>query len=346
MHEIVIVIADLYLPRDGDEARTAAGALAAPPALAQLLRFGTRAPGAPGGWREWLARWLGRADLAAVPVANVAAAGSGVREDAVLWLATPMHWVAGMRGVQLDGRAILRLTDAELGSLAADFNAAFRHSAVALQPLGAGELLAHGPDAAGIRTVEPARAWLAGLAESLPAGTGATAAALRRLGSELEMWLRDQAVNRARAARGERTVSALWFWGGPSAPAGVLPPRLHESPAQVPTLALGSDAYLTGLARLAGARAGPLPEVLDAGAAAQRTVLVIELAGLGTGEDWSLAGALAEADRRYIAPALAALQRGAAGALTVLANDRVLVMRPAHRLRLWRRPRAGLAVLA
>jgi len=79
VHEIVIVIADLYLPRDGDEARAAAGALVAPPALAQLLRFGTRTPGAPGGWREWLARWLGRADLAAVPVANVAAAGSGVR---------------------------------------------------------------------------------------------------------------------------------------------------------------------------------------------------------------------------------------------------------------------------
>src|SRR6185312_16255250 len=103
------------------------------------------------------------------------------------------------------------------------------------------------------------------------------------------MWLRDQAVNRARAARGERTVSALWFWGGPSAPAGMLPPRLYESPAQVPTLALGSDAYLAGLARLTGARAEPLPEVLDAGTAAQRTVLVIELAGLDTGEDWSLA---------------------------------------------------------
>jgi len=345
VREIVIVIADLYLPREADEARAAAGALGAPAALAQLLRFGTCTPGAPGGWRDWLARWLGRADLAGVPVANVAAAGSGVREDAALWLATPMHWVAGLNGVHLDGRAILRLADAELASLAADFNAAFRHSAVALQPLGA-ELLAHGPDAAGIRTVEPARAWLAGLAESLPAGPGATAGALRRLGSEVEMWLRDQAVNRARAARGERTVSALWFWGGPSGPAAPLPPRLHESPAPVPTLALGADAYLAGLARLTGAQARPLPETLEAGAAAARTVLVIELAALGAGEGWSLAGALLEADRRYIAPALAALQRGAAATLTVLANDRVVVMRSGHRLRLWRRPGAGLAVLA
>jgi hypothetical protein len=343
VREIVIVIADLYLPREAQ----AAGALAAPPALAQLLRFGTRSSLAGGSWREWLARWLGRADLAAVPVAHVAAAAAGLREaDGALWLATPMHWVATLGGVHLDGRAIVRLGAAELEALAADFNAAFRHSAVALRPLESGELLALGPDVFTVRTVEPARARIGGLAESLPSGIGA--ATLRRLGAEIEMWLRDQAVNRARAARGDRTVSALWFWGGPSTPEPAVA-RLTDSPATVPTVALGADAFLAGMARLCGAEARALPRQLGASLAEARTtrlVLVLELAELAPGEAWTPAAALGEADGRFIAPALAALRSGSADLLTLLANDRCVALRGNHRLRLWRRARPGLAALA
>lgn len=345
-----MVIADLYLPREADAARTEAGVTGAPPALAHTLRLGTRAP-LDRGWRAWLAHWFGRAELADAPVASVAAAGIGARAGAAAWLATPMHWVAGMSGVHLDGRAILRLPPAELAALADDFNAAFRHSAVALRPLGSGDLLANGPDGYSARTVEPARAWLAGLAESLPAGAGASA--LRRLGAEVEMWLRDQAVNRARAARGERPVSALWFWGG-IGPAAAQPPRVAsaahgaEAAAQPHTLALGSDAYLHGLARLSGARTGALPQRLGEAlrdAHAERAALVVEIGTLLPSDPWTLSDALREADERFIAPALEALRTGACAAVTLLANDRCVTLRPGHRLRFWRRARAGLAGL-
>jgi len=346
VREIVIVIADLYLPPEVRGLGHANGGVAAvPPALAHALRFGSHAA-LPHGWREWLAHWLGRPDLAAASVASIAGAAIGVREGP-LWLATPMHWIAGPSGVHLDARAILHLSPLELQALAADFNAAFRHSAVTVRPLASGELLALGPEAFGARTVEPARVPLAGLADSQPAGGGA--AALRRLGSEIEMWLRDQALNRARTARGERTVSALWFWGGstPALPAG---PQRPDSPAPAPPcVALGTDAYLAGLARLTGSTAAALPQELGTGPRAAdsgRVVLVLDLGRLPQSEPWSLAAALAEADRRYLAPALQALRRGACRSLTLLANDHSVRLRAHHRWRLWRRGRPGLEGLS
>jgi hypothetical protein len=335
-----MVIADLYLPHD------AAGDT--PPALAQALRWGTHTPLARG-WRPWLARWFGRAELADAPVASIAGAGVGARDGGAEWLATPMHWVVGLRGVNLDGRAILRLPAVELAALAADFNAVFRHSGVTLRPLPSGDLLAHGPDASAARTVEPARAWLAGLAESLP--SGAEASALRRLGVEVEMWLRDQAINRARSARGERPVSALWFWGGAGTSPAQLPRALSPAPpaAPGPTLALGSDAYLSGIARLSGAVARALPHELGevfGDPLAARAAVVMEMGSLLASDPWTLGAALCEADRRFFAPALQALRRGACGSVTLLANDRCVALRPLHRLRFWRRPRAGLAALA
>src|SRR5262249_44128334 len=117
----------------------------------------------------------------------------------------------------------------------------------------------------------------------------------------------------------------------------------------VPTLALGTDAFLAGLARLAGATAGALPAELGssvAEAAAGRAALLVELGALAPGESWTLAAALAEADRRFIAPALAALQGGAPGLLPLLATDRCVVPTRGPRLRFWRRAHPGLAALA
>ena len=345
VREIVIVMADLYLPAEVHELTDANGTVAAlPPALAHALRYGTHAA-LPRTWREWLAHWLGRPDLAAASVAGIAAAGIGVHESGPLWLATPMHWMAGMSGVHLDARAILRLEAGELERLAGDFNSAFRHSAVLLRPLPGGELLAHGPEVFGAHTVEPARLHLAGLADAQPAGGGA--AGLRRLGSEIEMWLRDQALNRARAARGERPVSALWFWGGsaPAPPPGPQGARLAApGAARPPYLALGTDAYLAGLSRLTGAAAAALPPQLapEGGTGTAGTVLVFALGSLPAPGPWSLAVALAEADRRFVAPALQALRRGACRSLTLLANDHCVQLRAQHRWRAWRRAPAGL----
>lgn len=82
---------------------------------------------------------------------------------------------------------------------------------------------------------------------------------------------------------------------------------------------------------------------------AQRALGVMEVAGLlQANASWSLSDAVMEIDRRLIAPSLAALRRGALDSLVLLANDRSLTLRAAHRWRLWRRAgraRKGLEAL-
>lgn len=73
----------------------------------------------------------------------------------------------------------------------------------------------------------------------------------------------------------------------------------------------------------------------------QRALAVVEVAELlHTDSSWRLAEAVAEIDRRLIAPALAALRGGAVERLVLLANDRSLTLRAADRWLLWRRMRA------
>ena len=56
--------------------------------------------------------------------------------------------------------------------------------------------------------------------------------------------------------------------------------------------------------------------------------------------------ALAELDRRWIAPAVAALAAGRLERLWLLANGRAWALRPRDRWRFWRRARTGLEALA
>jgi hypothetical protein len=52
--------------------------------------------------------------------------------------------------------------------------------------------------------------------------------------------------------------------------------------------------------------------------------------------------ALAELDRRFVSPALAALRQGEVESVVLVANDRRLLVRRGDRLKLWRRPRLGI----
>lgn len=347
MREIVIVIADLYL-----DPELAASPVAAPAAgrgphdggaagIAQLARFGDR-ENLPAGWRAWTARWLGLPQFAAAPPASIAAAGlANPPADRAVWLATPLHLIAGLTSVHVDRRSVLRLPRAELEALATSFGAAFRGSGFELHPLEGGELLLSGPPVpAPTATTEPARMLLTPVAEALPAGEGAPA--LRRLGAEIEMWLHHHPVNDERARRGAPPVAALWVWGGGSSAAAAPPVR-----PQLGDDAFGADAYVRGLWRLAGGETRPMPvdwAALIGESRAQRALGVVEVAELlHANVHWSLADAVAEIDRRLIAPSLAALRGGRLDRLVLLANDRSLTLRAAHRWRLWRHMRKGRA---
>ncbi len=61
-----------------------------------------------------------------------------------MWLATPVHLIAGLTSLHFDRRSILRLPEAELGRVAASFDDTFRGSGFELRPLGSGELLLTG----------------------------------------------------------------------------------------------------------------------------------------------------------------------------------------------------------
>jgi hypothetical protein len=335
VRELVMVITDLYPAAD---APAGASAAAPPlPGLAQAARFAARRA-LTGGWRDWLARRLGRADLAAVAPANVAAAAAPAvsAEVGSQWIATPVYLQAGLSQVHLDHRGILRLPAATLASLAASFAHVFAGAGLELVPLPGGEFLLRASGIAALETPEPERCAGAALGVSLPRGPAA--AALRRTATEIEMWLHSQSS--------ASSVNALWLWGAHGAQLG---PQVAPAGAQRWRV-FGADAYLDGLMALEGARCEPLPRglgtLLQADAAAD-VVLALRVAEeLQTEMPVSFTEGLARLDERFIAPAVAALRAGALGRLTLIANDRALTLGPRSALRVWRRARAPLAAFA
>lgn len=346
MHEAVIVIADLYLaPRE------LSGELAADPgALAGLEyagRFGERERLA-GGWRAWLARWLGRGDLAGVSVAAVAAAGIDRFDAATRWIATPVGLVAGLTRVHLDRRGVLRLPPPEQRALADAFHRTFGGSGLALQPLSDGQFLAVTPGIAAVGSAEPARC----AGGELVVPHGPAAAPWLRLMGEIEMWLHGAPFNEARAARGDAPVTGLWLWGatGAALAPSLRPVAAKDRGAHGLTAAFGADAFLAGLVRLEGGAVLALPEQTEALFApprAARTVVVVELAGERPGgQPWAASAAAAALDRRLIRPALRALREGSLGRLSLIANDTRIRLGRRSGMKRWRRARTGLAAFA
>ena len=341
MREIVIVIADLYLPHGANG--TGGAAAGAVPGIESAGRFGERAA-LRHGWREWLARAVGREDLAGAAPACVAAAavdvapgGAPAGASGTPWIATPLHLTAGAARLYLDHRGVLRLPRAELAALAAAFQDTFAVSGCSLTPLSSGDFLLRTAGIAPVATIEPARCAGNDVAEALP--RGAAAAPLRRLVAEIEMWLHGQALNEARVRRGEPPVTTLWPWG---AEGRAVQPGRRAGGATL--RAFGADPYLSGLWHLQAdvCRALPqrLQEVLEDELACG-VVLVLQTDG-----HYTLAQALARLDERFVSPALKALRRGEVSSVTLIANDTRVTLRRHSHLRLWRRPRAGLRSFA
>jgi len=311
------------------------------PALEYAGRFGERAHLA-GGWRKWLAGSLGRPDLAAASVADVAAAsltGAAVTA-ATRWIATPVEVIAGLTRLHLSRRGLLRLSREEQAELTAAFHRAFAGADLQLRALDDGQLLLSTPQIGALETAEPARC--AGGDIQVPRGPAA--APLLRLMAEIEMWLHGEPINEARRARGRPPVTGLWLWG--AAGAGAIP---AASGGERPRLvACGCDAWLMGFSALCGGVALPLPEhpaAVFADPRAERAVLVAEAAGEAPqDEDWSLPRAVAALDRRLVGPALEALRAGLLGQLTVIANDTRITVGRRSALRRWRRRRIGFRV--
>jgi hypothetical protein len=350
VREIVIVISDLYLAPEESRGSPAGAAGESLPGISYIARFGQR-NAIPQGWRAWLARWSGRDDLARVAPAVVAAAsrevsphGRGDRFSGSTWFATPVHLIAGLTSLHLDRRSVLSLHEPELAQLTEDFAGVFGGSDFLLETGFCGSLLMRSRDTIDARTTEPARAVVSELQTSLP--TGPNAAALRRFGAELEMWLHGHRINQQRASRGELPLSTLWLWGG-GAPENIPP---APAPTRRSDVGLGSDPYFVALWHLEGSERLALPQRLPNFSShpdARRMALTLEATPLlHANPQWTLLEALADLDDRFIAPALAALRAGEVSTVILVANDVQLRIERRDHLRFWRRaPSSGIDAL-
>jgi hypothetical protein len=325
MRRFSLILSDLYLPEEAVRGSTFPATLDLPH-LDGLLRFAASAHRI-ADWRRWLAAELGTRHLAGLPVAHACALGRLPSADASrAWLATPVYLEARLDHVRLADRGLLRLEAPEREAWISDFARSFGPE-YALHDAGERGFILGGASEVRAASVDPARLLDADIGRALPSGPAA--GELRRLGTEIEMWLHGAAPNLAREAARKRRVSALWLWGGGVAEAGT--PGAVTPPEALGVY--GGDPFLSAL----GKAVLPVTDfaALDRGA----TRCVVELSPMSGPKSESLASL----DPLWFAPARAALNDGSLETVDIVANDRWFRIGARPSWRLWRRNLPWLA---
>ncbi|HEY6452484.1 MAG TPA: hypothetical protein VIX87_07775 [Steroidobacteraceae bacterium] len=344
--ELILILCD-YFPRA--DAAAPESAQTRLPALEMILARADHSL-MPQGWRSNLgARFATPALTALSPAATAARAWlpappapppAPAAPAPQHWLATPVHYFAGLDSVHLHPAGLLQLPGTEQSELVTDFRRVFGSSPWVLHALDRRDLLLGG-DPLGASADDPAQFLGRDPSEGLPRGEAA--ATLRRLGVEIEMWLHEHPINLARLRRGELPVTALWLWGaspGTQARADAgrrLWRAAHPDAPAGSSRLLGQDLYAEALWRLQAARTESLPADFEsachAGAGAGDVlVLYPTLGALGLGD------ALQRLERNWVAPALAALRAGRLLGLELLAGSSAYRLRRRQLARLWRAP--------
>ena len=238
-----------------------------------------------------------------------AASGAQPADWAWVCIATPIHLRAGMSNVTLPQDGILAMAPGEAEALATDFNRVFGGADLQLSVSRSGELLYLSREPLQVATHDPEVVAGRDVFDFQPAGPAGPR--LRRLMSEMEMWLFDHAVNRFRAAGAVPPITGLWLWGGGAA--GEPGPSVRGWTAGRDPLfaAFGSE---TGFPREAG------PGVVVCG----------ELPG---STEWP------QVEERWLAPAASALRSGRIERLDLSAGRRRFSIPSGPRWRFWRRTR-------
>ena len=292
-------------------------------------------------WRGWLAASAARSELsgfspAAIVGAAFRASALTKPESTGCWLATPVHYFAGLDSVHLHPFGLLSLSADEQQMLAADFARVFSDSSWRLELLGQRELLLAGPPLEAC-AADPSLFLGGDPSAGLPRGEGA--GALRRLGSEIEMWLYEHRVNQSRQARGELPVTALWFWGSK-------PPKLPATFTKLTRPQLfGSDVYAQALWQLQGRQTLGLSAALDEiNRVPMRLVsdTVVLYACLPHG---GMVEGLMRFEQQCVTPSLRALRRRRLSSLRIIAGSNIFSCSMLHLSRFWRRSAAWWEVL-
>jgi hypothetical protein len=255
-------------------------------------------------------------------VASAAARGVAVASS-VHWalLASPLHFEAGLRDVVLPADGLLTLEPAEVEALAAGFNEIFATGGAQLVR-GSDESLVCLFDAPiDVQTTDPENVIGRDVFEALP--RGADAPRLRRLASEIEMWLFEHPVNAARRGRGTPLISSLWLWGG-GVPGAALP---------------AVEGWCAGSDPLFGAFPQESRYAPASGRAAARPGVVVIAHNPGTAL-WQ------RAEEAFIAPAVADLKARRLAAIELSAGERAFRLSARGLGRFWRSPRPWWETLA
>jgi len=316
--ELVFVVTDFSPPESG-------GADSGRPRMPLLELLLARANQATldSDWRAWFAARAAPAALCEFSLAAIVrAAFSGANtkpESTGYWLATPVHLFAGLDSVHVHPAGLLDLAPSEQEALVNDFARVFFDSPWRLESLDRRELLLAGPhvDADG---ADPSLYKGADPSPGLPSGPAI--GTLRRLGSEIEMWLFEHAINRARAARGELPVTALWLWGAkaPQRPAAPLA-------ALVNPVLYGHDAYAEALCRLQNRVTSGLSDALE---------LIHATPMQLTSDTVVLVEGIAELEQRWLPAVMQALRLRRVSTVRLVVGRRLFSVSKLNLMRWWR----------
>ena len=266
-------------------------------------------------WRADAFGSIAPPDTRAPALAPAALFAQGAAVDgAWVCLATPVHYVAEMTNVRLSQDGILSLNAAAAAALAADFNRVWSDSGIRLASGEAGHLFCIFDRTLHVTTCDPQDVLDRHIEEYLP--VGADAPRLRRLMSEMEMWLFEQNENSARAGSSRPRISGLWLWGG-GAPLSSLP--------EVRGWTAGDDVYFNALVARRGG-------ISDSG--------VIVAAATPGSDEWH------DIESRWLKPAAALLRAGRLSRLDLSAGDRCFSLRERAMRRFWRRSKPWWESLA
>ncbi|GAC1301204.1 MAG: hypothetical protein NVSMB10_00350 [Steroidobacteraceae bacterium] len=241
--------------------------------------------------------------VAAAALAAVARAPPG----ASVYVATPVHLSAGMSTVTMPLGGILGLEEHEARSLVADFDRVFDGSGARLCMGRAAALLCVIDRVIAAVTHDPALAVGRDVFAFQPSGPDG--ARLRRLMSEIEMWLHDQPLNRLRAAQLMPAVTGLWLWGG--GPVEATLPSIRGWTA-------GDDPIFSAFGDSAQFVSDPPAGVVVCGASPGAP-------------GWTAC------ERQWLQPAAAALRSKAISTLMISAGQRRITITARFSWRVWRR---------
>ncbi len=294
-------------------------------------------------WRADAFRVLAPSPLTMPGLGAAALCAERGRVDAGwVFIATAVHYIAEMANVRLPADGILSLAPPQADVLAADFNGIWHDAGMRLVPGRSGELLLLSDRLLEARTHDPRDVLDRHIDDYLP--SGADAAQLRRLMSEIEMWLFEHAVNRARAASAQPPVKGLWLWGGGPALAS-LPSVAGWTAGDDPFFnALGGRTSTPGMRTSAADARTSAPDArapggADAAAGAFASGVVVIDAEPGT-DAWR------DAESRWLEPSFRALKSGRIQRLALSAGERCFSLTGRWNWRPWRRRSPWWEVLA